>query len=374
MNEIIKLRRALHQHPELSGGETETARRIGIFFETLDPDETLLGLGGHGAAFVFSSGQAGPTVLLRCELDALPIQEGHRFPHSSSFPAISHQCGHDGHMAILAAVGRELASVRPTRGRVVLLFQPAEENGLGARAVLGDPRYSRIRPDHVFALHNLPGFPLGEIILKPGTFSCASVGMRIAFEGTTAHAAQPETGRSPAGAMCSVIGELGKLANKMASGEEIAFATVVGSRLGVENAFGTAPGDAVVYATLRSDTDAAMDRMTRHMDTVAKELSARDGLRLKVSFSDEFPATVNSPEAVDTVRRAAGDSPLNFIGQPFAWSEDFGHFTARSDGALFGIGAGEDTADLHHPLYDFPEDLVGPGTAIFLNIVREYLS
>ncbi|MBE9080318.1 amidohydrolase [Romeria aff. gracilis LEGE 07310] len=235
-----QLRRRLHRQPELSGAEFQTAQQILHFFADLKPDETLTELGGTGVAFVFSGAEPGPTVLLRCELDALPIQEENTFAHRSTAAGCAHKCGHDGHMAILAAVGIQLAAQRPLRGRVVLLYQPAEETGQGAAAVIADEKFSQIRPDYVFALHNLPGQPLGQVVVRSGTFSCASRGVTITLLGKTAHAAQPETGISPAAAMCQLIDELSQLPTRLGFGDELAFATVVGARLG-EKAFGTSP-------------------------------------------------------------------------------------------------------------------------------------
>ena len=209
MEAAIKFRREIHQFPELSGLEAETAKRVLQFFQPLNPDLTITNLGGHGLAFVFGQ-SVGPTVLLRCELDALPIKEENEFSYRSESPFISHKCGHDGHMAILSAVGMRLSKQRPTKGRVVLLFQPAEEVGSGSSAVISDPQFQTIKPDFAFALHNLPGFPFGQIVLRHGVFACASRGMSISLKGKTAHAAQPDTGISPAPAMCQVISELEK--------------------------------------------------------------------------------------------------------------------------------------------------------------------
>jgi amidohydrolase len=373
LDEIVKLRRALHQHPELSGSESGTAGRISGFFEPLNPDTVLQGLGGHGLAYVFSGAAPGPTVLLRCDMDALPIQEVHSLPYQSLMPGVAHKCGHDGHMAILASVGMNLSLNRPAKGRAVLLFQPAEENGSGARAVLQDPRFAEIRPDVAFALHNLPGFPLGEVVVRSGTFCCASRGMTVKLRGTAAHAAQPETGLSPAEAMCRIIRELGELPSRMDSEKEFNLSTVVGARLGKEVAFGTLPGEAMVMATLRSETEGSMAEITEHAKLVIEQAASRFGLEWEIGYTDIFPATLNSPKAVDVVRRAAVATPVREVEKPFRWSEDFGHFTSQNEGALFGIGAGEEMPQLHHPAYDFPDELILPGCAIFMNILKEYL-
>ena len=373
MEKAIKLRHELHQYPELSGLEVNTARLIARFFEPLHPDETILDLGGTGAAFCFGDSQTGPTVLLRGELDAVPIQELNDMSYKSLSQGISHQCGHDGHMAILASVGMELSRKRPPKGRVVLLYQPAEETGEGAAAVIRDKKFSRIKPDFVFAMHNLPGFPVGQVILRSGIFNCASRGMVIRLIGKTAHAAQPETGTSPARAMCRIINELQNLPSVLKSTDNLAFATVVGARLG-EKAFGTAPGDADVMATLRSGSDEIMNRMIQYSERMTAEIASGENLKYDISYEDVFAATVNSKNAVEIIHRAGEGSPIHTADTPFRWSEDFGRFTSIADGALFGIGAGEETPELHHPDYDFPDELVSMGSEIYQRIISECLN
>src|SRR5690606_34325610 len=174
-----------------------TAREVVSFLAHAKPDLVLAGLGGHGVAAVYDSGKAGPTLMFRSELDALPILELSGVEHASLVAGRSHMCGHDGHTAILAGLARQFGRKRPGRGRVVLMFQPAEETGDGAAGVTADPRFDAIAPDFAFSLHNLPGVPFGEVRLKAGVVNCASRGMRIVLEGKTAHSSMPETGTSP---------------------------------------------------------------------------------------------------------------------------------------------------------------------------------
>jgi len=366
----VALRRRLHRQPELSGCERRTAERIARFFAPLRPDLVVRGLGGHGLAVVFTGPEPGPTVLLRCELDALPIHEVGAAGHRSAVDGCAHACGHDGHMAILAAVGEGLARTRPRRGRVVLLYQPAEETGRGATAVLADPRFAELRPDLAFALHNLPGYPLGRIVLRSGTVCCASTGMVIALRGVPAHAAQPETGVSPAPVVARLIDLLHRLPRRLGLDDRLSFATVVGARLGDVEVFGTAPGEARVLATLRSDRDETLQRMVASVATAVRRLARRHRLGHEVELRDEFAATVNAARAVDLVRRAAGASTVTAPRRPFRWSEDFGRFTAIAPGALVGLGAGERTAALHDPAYDFPDELVSLGATLLSRIVH----
>jgi len=167
-------RRSLHAHPELSGREVETARRVADRLAGFAPTRIVTGLGSMrtGVCAVYEGERPGPTVLVRCELDALPIQERNTFAHRSTVPGVSHKCGHDGHMATLAALAADLHAKPIARGCVLLLFQPAEETGEGAAAVLRDPAFRALgAPDYVYAFHNVPKFPLGAVLLGEGVFA-----------------------------------------------------------------------------------------------------------------------------------------------------------------------------------------------------------
>ena len=374
MNDPIQqLRHTLHKYPELSGKESNTAKRIVDFFRPLNPDAIFEDLGDNGVAVVFTGHESGPTVMLRCELDAVPVQELSHTEYCSTIDGVAHQCGHDGHMAIVAAVGLDLAAKRTQRGKVVLLFQPAEENGMGAKAVLQDPRFGEIKPDVAFALHNLPGYPLGQVLVRSGTFNCASRGLTVKLSGTTAHAAQPETGQSPAPAMCECIQHLSALPPETVPTDETAFATVVGAQLG-KKAFGTAPGEAEIWATLRSETDETMAKLTQYVEQVVHDAATQHGLSVTIAYQDVFPATVNGEQAVKRIQEVIGDAPLIIPKKPLRWSEDFGRITAICEGALFAIGAGTDRPNLHNPDYDFPNALIPPAKEIFLRLVDSYLN
>lgn len=364
---LLDLRHDLHRHPELAGNERATADRLRQTAETLRVSEILQGLGETGQAWIFEGQAPGPTLLLRADMDAVPVSDEGAHAHRSGIEGVSHACGHDGHMTILAGVGARFARRPPDRGRVVCLFQPAEENGAGADAVLRDPHFRSIRPDLAFAIHNLPGFALGGVIVRSGTCCCASRGLTITLRGTPAHAATPEQGRSPLRAMRRILEDLEGMAQ---GGEGLSRVTVVGARLGAK-AFGTSPGDATIYATLRSGTDQDMLNLVRRVEAIAASYAYEDGLRHEIAYEDVFPATANSEPAVALVRQAAEGLMIIEPASAFPWSEDFGHFTARFGGALIGLGAGEETPPLHHPAYDFPDELIPYGIDLLWRIAVE---
>ncbi|MFW5943749.1 MAG: amidohydrolase [Bacteroidota bacterium] len=370
---IIELRRKLHKFPELSGKEYNTARLIKEVLQEYSPDQIMEGLGGNGVAAVFDGKETGTSVLFRCDMDALPIWQSNEFGYKSSNKGIAHKCGHDGHMAILSGLAEAIYHNPPAKGRVILLFQPSEENGQGAKAILDDKKFQHIRPDVVFALHNLPGFPENSVILRNGVFAAASKGMINRLYGRISHAGEPENGNSPALAMADIIRDLTFLPRNN-SFEDFVLVTVIHSRLG-EVAFGTTPGYAEVMATLRTYSNRDMDSLTDKSIKLVNTYATRYNLKTEISWTEEFPATVNNESAVyalEQISKQVNMQPI-YIDEPLRWSEDFSNFTLKFPGALFGLGAGIHHPQLHSPDYDFPESVIHKGIEIFFELYRHYL-
>ena len=366
------LRRALHRAPELSGHEAATAARIASEMARLGADRIETDVGGHGVLAVFEGMEPGPLIVLRAELDALPIEERSGAHHASEVAGRGHLCGHDGHMAILFCVGRVLAQTRPSRGSVVFLFQPAEENGAGARAMMGDERVAGLSPTRILALHNLPGLPLGHAALGDGPVACASCGMRLRLDGRTAHASQPETGLSPRAALADLLGALDALnAGLPLEHPDFAMATVTHCRMGAP-AFGVAPGEAEIWTTLRTLRDEAMARIRVRAEAAAQHAAQVHGLAVSVTYDDVFDATENHPDAAATLRAAMDDAGIlhSTKGQPWRPSEDFGAFAALGPSAMVFVGSGEDQPPLHDHAYDFPDALIKPGARLFLAAIE----
>jgi len=371
MDDLINLRRELHANPELSGAEQQTARRIAAVFQPFSPDQTVADLGGNGIAFVFDSRQPGPSVVFRCELDAIPVHEENDLAYRSRNPGHSHNCGHDGHMAIMTRFGYMISQRRPPCGRIILLFQPAEETGQGAAAVVNDSKFKELNTDFVFALHNLPGYPLGAVVLKPGPINCASRGMIVRLSGITSHAARPEDGISPALAMSELIQGLAGLPEDPTLNPPYSQVTVVHARLG-DPAFGLSPGFAEVRATLRTESDDAMSLLVERAVKLVKEKATSANLGFDISWSDKFAASANDPGVCEMVKKAAAAAGLKVIdlAEALRVSEDFGQFSCRIPGVMFGLGAGENCPGLHQADYDFPEELIKIGSNVFMEIAR----
>ena len=210
MQNLIELRHILHAHPELSGQEALTNGILNEWVKQTQPDQIIEKLGGYGLAAVYKGAKLGKRILIRGDIDALHIPEPNDLPYRSQNQGVSHKCGHDGHATILCGLAQWLGEQRPDQGEVVLLFQPAEETGQGAQAILSDPLFEQIRPDVAYGLHNLPGFEKGQVVVREGCFAAASFGLKMTFDGRTAHASQPETGHSPSELLAVLIHNLEK--------------------------------------------------------------------------------------------------------------------------------------------------------------------
>ena len=374
INALITFRRLLHQFPEVSGEEEQTAERIADALSALSPNQIITGLGGHGVAAVFDSGRDGPTVLFRAELDALPIPEETGLDWTSTTEGKGHLCGHDGHMTILLALGRLLSRQPIQQGRVVLMFQPAEEDGSGARLVVADPKFSEIAPDYAFAIHNEPGLPFGYVGTKTGLINCASRGLIIRFKGKTSHAAEPELALSPVPLLGEMIDHLCQLGQGGVLNDDFKLVTVTHINVG-EPSFGITPSDAEIYTTLRASTDQAITAMQDQAISLAQSRAEQKGLTLEWEVHDDFAASINHPEATKIAEdaMAALNIPFGSQGVPMRASEDFGVFGWEAPSAMLCLGPGVDHPALHQPDYDFSDDLIPIGAAIFEKITRDLL-
>ena len=375
IDELVNLRREIHKYPELSGEEKETAGRIRKFLEGYPPDELVDKIGGHSIAAVYRGENEGPGVLLRCDLDALPIHEINEMDHRSEYDGKGHKCGHDGHMAILSGVAQLLSKERPHKGSVVLLYQAEEETGQGAAKVIKDPKYREIPVDYAFALHNLPGYDHGEIVLRKQNFASASKGMIIDLQGKSSHAGEPENGNNPSPAVAEIIQAYQELSQNEQVFRDFSLITLIHILVG-EIAFGTNPGDAKVMATLRSYLNDDMELLTEKTREIATKIAERHQLKYKFSYVEEFPATINDAEMVDMLKDIADNNSQKYTCRkhPFKWSEDFGHFTNQYRGALFGLGSGKNQPQLHNPDFDFPDQIIEEGVKMFYGIYNRLLN
>ena len=375
ISQLIALRRNLHQYPELSGQEMETASKIIEFLKPTRPSTILEKIGGTGVAVVYDSGRPGPFIGFRCELDALPIEEANTFEHTSSKNGVSHKCGHDGHMAIVAGVGLKVTRNPVRRGKLVLIFQPAEETGSGAEAMLKDEHFKDLVPDQFYALHNVPGVATGKIISRDRIVCPASEGLVFHLKGKTSHAGQPDKGNNPAPVISAIQLKAQEIHEGSSTDPDRTKITTVFIRLG-ERAFGVNPGRGAIGFTLRSDNNLSLEDAKKQLVSFADGKCAETGLQLKLESADPFKAVVNTEESYQKIRKAAKDLGYQQeeMKTPFPWSEDFGRFSELTSTGFFGLGAGESTPELHHDTYDFPDELIPIGVNMFCELGKELWS
>lgn len=367
------LRASLHHIPEGAQKEVRTAGVVAGFLRAYAPDAVIQSLGGHGVAAVYEGEGPGPTVLVRAELDAVPVEHAELDPFAISPPAYEHRCGHDAHMTMVAGLAPLFAQRRPAAGRVVLLFQPAEETGEGARRVLDDPVFVGLRPDFAVALHNVPGFPKNTVILRDGVFACASVGMSLDLHGEPSHAAEPEKGVSPAAALGELLLELPELSTPEGPGYRLF--TITHAEMGRQS-FGVSPGHASLFATLRARTNDDLDAVRNRATELVHDKCMRYGLRPELAWREAFPETRNDPELVALMRTICGELQVAQVDRehPMRWSDDFGHIAAVAPSIYFGLGIGEDQPGLHQEGYAFPEGIVQVGVELLYRFVSRLLA
>ena len=371
MQSLIAFRQQLHAHPELAHAEHETARRVVEFLTPLAPDQMLTEVGGTGVLATYDSGVEGPTILFRSELDALPINERNVDGHGSTQPGVSHKCGHDGHTTILVGLAQRLAATRPASGKVHLLFQPAEETGTGAAAVLADPVFEQIKPDFGIAIHNMPGFPMHTVVVKSGPMYAAVRSFIIRYTGRTAHAAEPDKGENPSLAIADLLHECDDLTEHDLAAPDFGVVTAVHVLIG-SPAYGVSAGAGELHLTIRSVDSTRLDALFETIVSKAERFAQRDLLQASVEVVEDFRANINDLKITELVQTAAADCGFDVIvpdvGLPHG--EDFGLFGEQFPCCMLLLGAGSEHEPVHNPDYDFPDELITTGVELLDRIVR----
>ncbi|MCC5919811.1 MAG: amidohydrolase [Cyclobacteriaceae bacterium] len=371
---LQQIRHYLHRNPEVSGNEKHTSEFILERLKSYGFKEVITRVGGYGLVATYDSGSEGKHVAIRGDIDALPINEENSFSHKSQNQGVSHKCGHDGHTTILLGLAYLLIKQPIKKGKVSLVFQPAEETGEGAKAMLEDKKLKDFNPDFIFGLHNIPGYEYGTIILKKNHFAAASRGMIIQLKGHTSHAAEPEKGNSPIKGIQEIIQMLNDLNHVDGRGDDFKMITTVYIKMG-DLDFGITPRLATYALTLRTYTNAGMYQLTEDIESGLRKITDRTKLKYSVSYCEDFPALRNDDNALQKVRNAADKLGLHTQQRerPMPWSEDFSQFSLKFNSAFFGLGAGNDTPQLHADTYDWPDNITKYGVQIFFKLIQECL-
>ena len=373
LNNLTRMRKVLHAHPEVSEEEFETQARIQEFL-TNESNAVIRKIGKTGVLATFESEHSGPTVMIRGDIDALPITEVNTFEHRSTSQGVSHKCGHDGHTTILLGLAQLLSQQEITKGKVLLLFQPAEESGMGAEAVLSDAEFQNEKIDFVFALHNLPGYKTHVVVAKDGEFTGNVKSIILKMTGKTAHAAEPEQGINPSLAIAELFTYADELTHNVPAEPNFFLMTPIYATMG-DLAYGISAGYGEVHFTIRSWSTDLMSKRSQEIVARMEETCKKHKLAPNISWTQVFHANINHPSAVEYVRNAAIRNNLELVERtyPFRWGEDFGLFTQKYKGAMFGIGAGVDCPALHNPDYDYPDEITDTSIRMFHQIIQQIL-
>lgn len=370
--ELAKVRKRLHANPELSGEEKKTMKFVADYLKKHTQAKVLYPVGKTGVLATFKGKKRGKAVMIRGDMDALPIEEKNKFKHRSKNHGVSHMCGHDGHTTILLGLSRLFDSNPPDCGKVHLLFQPAEENGMGAAAVMKDKRFNRLKIDFVFALHNLPGYTKNQVVIRPKTFTAYVKSLIVKFYGKTAHAAEPENGHNPSLAVSELLQGAEEITNNRPEREDFFLITPIHVVLG-DKEYGISAGYAEVHLTIRSWLPQLFDEKCELLIRKIHENAKANGLKAETSWTQIFAANINDDQAVKMVEEAAKANKFKMTKRkyPFKWGEDFGLFTQKFKGAMFGVGSGKNCPSLHNPDYDYPDEITPTCISMFYSIAQK---
>lgn len=359
LKQVYKLRQELHKNPELSGEEEKTRRRVLSFLKGFGFTD-FIHLNG-GSLLVFLGDKKLPKVIIRSELDALPIEEDSKLEYKSKIKGKAHLCGHDGHMSSIIYTATLFKENMPKDYCPCLLFQSAEETGQGAKLVMTDKSFGSLNVVSFISYHNLPSYKRGLVLSHGPVFAAGSCGVKIKLRGYEGHAAHPEKSLSP-------IPELIKLIEYCEKNNEIGGPWLNPTHINVgEPRFGITPGNALLHVTLRSTNPRELDKLKRGIESKAKALSKKKGLKLDLEFVEDFPVLVNDKKLTKMFPKLLNKLEVEHevLPEPVRWSEDFAVYAKKAPIYMFCIGSGEDQPALHHPTYDFPDEIIPVAGKVF---------
>ena len=367
-------RQDFHAHPELGFDEHRTAARVAELLESFGL-EVHRGVGQTGVVGVLQKGNGTGAIGLRADMDALPITEINGFAHRSQNDGVMHACGHDGHTSMLLGAAKLLAEDGEFNGRVVFLFQPNEEHGLGAPAMLRDGVFDRFAVDQVFGMHNIPGMPLGTFATRAGPMCGSEALFEIEIHGQGGHAAMPHTGVDAITVGAEVVGALQTIVSRKLNPGLNGVVSV--TEFETDGRRNVLPGRAVLRGDARALTPDINATIEARMRQIVEGIALAHGVTATVCYDTIFPAVINDAEAaVQAARVAAGLGPTDGACEPKLFSEDFAHFAAAKPACFMLMGngeAGSHAQPLHSADYDFNDASLSIGALYWVNLVEQQL-
>jgi amidohydrolase len=376
--DITEWRHDIHAHPELLYDVHRTAGVVAEKLRSFGCDEVVTGVGKTGVVGVIHGRQpahGGIKVIgMRADMDALPITEATNLPYQSTTPGKMHACGHDGHTAMLLGAARYLAETRNFAGTAVVIFQPAEEGGAGGKAMLEDGLMERFGVGEVYGMHNYPGLPLGQFGIRPGPIMAAADHLVIDIEGVGGHAARPHLTVDTVVVGAQIVNALQSIVSRNVDPLQSAVVSICMFHAG--NADNVIPQTAQLNGTARSLTTAVQDLVEKRVHEVVEGVARLHGAKASVSYRRNYPVLRNHEQqtrfAAAVAGEVVGDSRVDVAFPPVMGAEDFSFMLESRPGAFIFVGNG-DSAGLHHPAYNFNDDVIPIGTSYWVKLVETAL-
>lgn len=371
--EISKWRQEIHENPELDYDVHETAKLVADKLKHFGCDEVVTGVGRTGVVGIIhgKSQKSGYCVGMRADMDALPITEVKDLPYKSKNPGKMHACGHDGHTAMLLGAAKYLTETRNFDGSVAVIFQPAEEGGAGGKAMVDDGMMDRFGINEVYGMHNLPGLDVGEFSICPGAIMAATDEFKIKITGKGAHAAMPHLGTDPIVIGAQIVTNLQTIVSRNNSPLESLVVTV--TKFNAGTAMNIIPEVIEFAGTIRSLTQEGRQLAIQRIREITEGVCTANNAKSDIQFFEGYPVTYNheneTSKAVDIASKIAGKDKVEAKTNPTMGGEDFSYMLLERPGAFIFIGNG-DTAGLHHPEYDFNDDVIPHGTTYWAKLAE----
>ncbi|MBP2236475.1 hippurate hydrolase [Sinorhizobium kostiense] len=368
-------RHHLHAHPEFGFEEKRTSAFVAAKLREFGFDEVVEGIGGTGVVGTLKRGSGNRSVALRADMDALRIPEQGNLPYASKNAGVMHACGHDGHTAMLLGAAKMLAEEGGFDGTVRFVFQPAEEWGRGALAMIEDGIMHRFPFDEIYGIHNMPGLPVGHFETRPGAIMSAEDNFEIVLRGIGGHAARPHGGNEVLVAACALVTNLQTIVSRRLNPTDISVVSV--TELVTDGTRNALPGLARILGDARSFRPEVSAEIEKQMRVIAKGTALTYNVSAEVSYTREFVPLLNDAALTNEAFAAAADvfEPNNVAvrREPMTGSEDFARFLDFVPGCFVFLGNGTHSAPLHNPTYDFNDEALIYGAQFHASIVRRRL-
>ena len=370
-DDMRQWRQHLHQIPELEFNCHQTAAFVADRLREFGVDSIETGIATSGLVAIVEGNGDGPTIGLRADMDALPIQEVRDLPYKSKNDGAMHACGHDGHTTMLLGAARYLAETRKFSGRVALIFQPAEEGGGGGRVMCEEGIMDRFGISQVYGLHNWPGLDVGKIATRTGPLMAAVDTFDIIVRGKGSHAAMPHQSRDPIMVATQIAQGLQTIVSRMTDPMDSVVLSI--TRISAGTAYNVIPAEAKMCGTVRTLKQGLNKTVVAQVEQIATNIAAAWGAEAEVVFHYGYPATVNHAEGVEFAARVAGEvvgeANVDVDFAPSMGAEDFAYMLEERPGAYLFVGQGE-SAGLHHPEYNFNDEVAPIGASLLARLVE----